>query len=177
MRHLNIKYSFTTERFEHDKPVFVRQMTKIYGTYRHPAHGIGKLLLNLYGTKHSCYIYLEGLDTHLHDNGYIPSEADPCLYHKEVTNGRILIATTVEEFLVTAPTNEDIDTFKHTFATKYRITDLGQPSKFIGWTVKRHATGPIHISEPELIAKALTKAGLADCNPRSTPLPQKPTMR
>lgn len=127
MKHLNIKWTFTTELFANDKPLFVGKMTKFNWTYAHPHHRIGKLLLNLYGTKNPWYIYMEGLDAHLQSHGYTPSEADPFLYHKEVPNGLILIATTVDDFLITASTDKDIEAFKTYFYPSTESTTTVNP--------------------------------------------------
>lgn len=101
-RHLDIKSAFTTETFQHDLPVFVRQLPALNGDYLHPEKRVGKLLLNLYGTKNACFIYLQGLDSHLSSNCYCPCEADPCFYFKDVSQVRILTAATVDYFLLTA---------------------------------------------------------------------------
>lgn len=47
MRHLEIKSAFTSEKFSHDRPVYVHQMKQFDGTYCYPSGRIGKLLLNL----------------------------------------------------------------------------------------------------------------------------------
>lgn len=91
---------------------------------------------------------------HLQQYDYKPFKSDPCIYHKAVTGGRILILSTVDDFLITAPTDAAIAKFKQTLARKYRITDLGVPTTFPGWTIQSAAQGPIHISQPALITKA-----------------------
>lgn len=82
MRHLDIKSAFTTEKFQHDRPVFVRQLLAFNGDYRHPDKRVGKLLLKLYGTENACFIHLQSLYAHLSSNGYRPCEADTCVFFK-----------------------------------------------------------------------------------------------
>lgn len=82
-------------------------------------------MLNLYGTNNYSYIYLEGLYKHLKSHGYTPYDADPCIYFKDRPSGPTLIASTVDDFLFTAPTHADIYHFYNTLKLKYRVTDLG----------------------------------------------------
>lgn len=41
------------------------------------------------------------------------------MYFKDVQNGRIVISTTVDDFLVTGPDDKSIQEFKKILATKY----------------------------------------------------------
>lgn len=136
MRHLEIKSTFTSENFTHDKPVYVHHMKKFDLTYLHLYHRIRKLLFNIYGNNNSCYVNLEGLDSYLHKYNYKLSEANPFLYHKTVPVGCIVITTTVDYFHNTSPTTADIGEFKETLSLKFRITNLGVPRIFFSWTLQ-----------------------------------------
>lgn len=75
--HLDIKSAFTTETYRHEFPVYVRQMRRADNSFTHPQCPIGRLRLNLYGTKPACHIYHAGLDAHLRSLHYSRAEVDP----------------------------------------------------------------------------------------------------
>lgn len=144
MRHLDVKSAFTAEPLQHDRPVFVRHISVLNVYFLHPHKQIDRLLLNLYGTNNAIYIYIQVLDSHLRRHGYILCEWDSCVYFKTVPTGRIFIAATVDDFLVKAPSDAHIDALKHTLSLKYIVTDLGPTTTFLGRTINRNGTGPIH---------------------------------
>lgn len=78
--HLNIKSAFTTEPYEHDRPVYVRQMPRFNSQLTHTERSIGQLRLNIYDKKPAYHIYHTGLNRHLRKQNFSPSEADPFLY-------------------------------------------------------------------------------------------------
>lgn len=172
LNHFDITSAFTHEEYKFAKPVYIRQPRRFDGTLTHPDRPIGRLKLNLYGSKPACNIYHQGLDKHLQAHGYYPTEADPCLYTKTTSSGCVLIAVTIDDFLVTAPAQSDIDQFATVLRIKYTVKDLRTPTRYLGWSITRKGTGPIHISQPSLITKILTSNNMADDNPRSTPLPK-----
>lgn len=174
VRHLDIKLAFTTEKSQQDHPVFVIQIPSFHGEYWHTEKRTVKLIQNLYGTHNACYIYLEGFDAHLRHHGYHPCEENQFFYVKTLPVERIIISSTIDDFLIRSPTNKAIDDFKHMSQLKHLVTHLGAPSTFLGWTILRSVCDPIHIFQPSLISKALEQAGLINCNPRSTPCHKNP---
>lgn len=171
-RHFDIQSAFTHESYNFENPVYVRQPRKFDGSLQHPDKPIGKLKLNLYGSKPACHIYHAGLDTHLQKHQYYPTEADPCLYAKTNLKGTTLIAITIDDFLVTAPKQQYISEFEKIMRMKYKIKNLGAPTRYLGWTITRTDNGPIHLSQSTLIRKILTANKMEDANPRSSPLPR-----
>lgn len=153
LRHLDFSSAFTSEQLYHDREVFVHQMTSFDGSYRHPQKRTGRLFVNLYDTNSSCYNYLQGHDAQLRKHKYYPFDADPCAYYKQLKHGRIIVAATVHDFLMKAPTNRDIEDFKNKLSLKYRAKDLFHPTTVLDYTVSREGNGPIHLSLSTVVAK------------------------
>lgn len=126
LRHLDITSSFTTEIYDHDGPVYLRPMSRLVMNLTYEKFSIGRLRLNLYGTKPACHIYHADLDRHLQRHHFIPSEADPCLYVKRTANGTTLAAVTIDDLLVLAPSEAELAHFTNVLRAKYRVTNLGQ---------------------------------------------------
>lgn len=171
LRAFDISSAYTAEQYTHDRPVYVTQHPLFNGTMMHPNAKYGKLKLNLYGTPSAAATYFNGLRQHLAQHGFVATSSDPCLFiHRSKA---ILVCSTTDDFLVTAPTLEHISHFARTLRSKYHIKELGRPKQHIGWLLT-YANHTIHISQPHLIQKALDKHAMTEANPRSSPLPSKP---
>jgi hypothetical protein len=54
--------------------------------------------------------------------------------------------------------------------------DLGETSFFLGMTISRNpAVGTIHLCQQQYTKELITKYGMSNSNPRSTPWPQAPS--
>lgn len=171
---MEIESAFSTELHQNDKPVYVKQLPKFDGTMTHPSAPIGRLRLNLYGTKPACNIYHDGLDEHLQSNGFTPSPSDPCLYTKRDLTGAMLATATIDNFLIMLATTNHLGTFQQVLESKYKVKNLGPPATYLVWTIHRCDLGQIQASQPTLVAKTLGNAGLSEPNPRPSPLPKIP---
>lgn len=150
----------------------MRQLPAFNGEYRHPNKRILNPSLNRYCENNVCYIYLQRLDAHLRNHGYIPCNLHPLFYFKNLPTDCPVIGATVDNLIVTAPTETHIDSFERILSVKYRVIDLGPPTEFFDCTVHHQGTGPIQLSQRVLISKSLDKYGLIYSNPRSKPLPK-----
>lgn len=83
--------------------------------------------------------------------------------------GTILIAFTVEEFLIVDDHQHLIGTFHYFLATKYTIKRLVRPNIFLGWTISFPSDGRIVISQPSLVLTTIINASIASINGRKTP--------
>lgn len=161
--------AFTFEQYKHRHKVYDQRMQKFDGTFDDPSKTVGILVLNLYDSKPACFIYTPGLDQHIRCHGYIQSKAEPCLYYKNIESGQITVSVTVDDFVITAPTDDDIDSFIEVLKLKYEVKDLGDQSMYLGWTVKKAGPHQTHISQPILIDKLLSKHGYTMTHRRKTP--------
>lgn len=146
--HLYISSAFSTEEYDHYRSLYVHQQPSFDGTLIRPDKPIGRLRLNLYGSKPSGYT---GLSENLTSHFYTPHEAYPCLFTKHVKNGSTTAGITTDDFLITAPNEELINAIQNMLSTKHKVRNLGPPETYLGWTIQKTGTGPIHNSQPDLI--------------------------
>lgn len=132
------------------------------------------LLVNkgLYGLKQSGSLYANDQKEKLMALGFVPSDADECVYIS--ADKRIIVATYVDDGLVCAETQEEIDWVVTELSKHYTIRNLGAPTKFLGLDIHRpDPRGPITVSQGTYARKLLAKFGMADCNPVKTPCDQR----
>ena len=164
----DISSAFLHEQYNHTTPVFIQQLPRFDGTYKHPCRA-GKLIGNLYGTPPASYIYFEALTKFLKTSGYKQANSDPCLFFNNTRKGNIFVTVTIDDFFVAASTTALIDKFYSTLKSRYTIRRLGEPKLFLNWRIERFLNGSIHISQPHTIRAILAKHKLQDCNPKPTP--------
>eukprot|EP00178_Gracilaria_changii_P023027 TRINITY_DN68_c0_g1_i13.p1 TRINITY_DN68_c0_g1~~TRINITY_DN68_c0_g1_i13.p1 ORF type:complete len:1094 (-),score=78.92 TRINITY_DN68_c0_g1_i13:769-4050(-) len=168
LEHFDIKSAYLHEKYEHDRPVYVKQMPNFDGTYRHEGQ-YGKLVGNLYGSPPAAYFYNHGLKKFLTKLGFTSSEHDPCLYIKESPTGNTLVSTTIDDFLILGQTQKHIDELYAQLLQKYKVKRLGKPTRFLGWTVTHLDNGDVHVAQPDAIDAILEQTNMQYSNPSQTP--------
>lgn len=131
-RHIDFFSAFTSQKYSHHHPVFVKHLSRFNGFLTDPGRPVDRLVLNLYRSRTVCHTYTKGLHDLLISNGYYRSHADPCLYFRDCLGERIVEYVKIDDFVVTVPTDEIIDEFIKFFKSKYKITDLRRQQTFIG---------------------------------------------
>src|SRR5271154_4100671 len=132
------------------------------------------LLVNkgLYRLKQSGSLYSEDQKQKLMDLGFIPSEADECVFIS--ADKRITVATYVDDGLVSAETQKEIDWVISELNKHYTVRNLGAPTKFLGLDIHRpDPRGPITVSQGTYARKLLAKFEMQDCNPVKSPCDQR----
>jgi transposase InsO family protein len=128
----------------------------------------------IYGLKQSGSLYAEDQKAKLITLGFTPSDADECIYIS--ADKRIIVATYVDDGLVTAETQEEIDWVISELGKDYTIRNLGPPTKFLGMDISRPQDdphGPITVSQSTYARKLLAKFGMESCNPVKAPCDQR----
>lgn len=94
-------------------------MTQLNNALLSPNKPIGKLVLNLYGTKSVCHRFHQGLVDQLRRNVYRPGSVDQCMFIKPTTKGSMIIRIGIDDFLVSTPKQNEIDLFGQCFGKIY----------------------------------------------------------
>ena len=100
----------------------------------------------------------------------------PMLVRKAVSSqrGKLLVCDSMDDFLTIYPNPQYIsDLFEH-LSSKYKIKRLGPPQMYLNGHIIHSPNGSIHIFQPHTITAILQKLQMFDCNPKHTPLPEKP---
>ena len=132
------------------------------------------LLVNkgLYGLKQSGSLYANDQKNKLMNLGFVPSDADECVFIS--ANKRIIVATYVDDGLVCAETQEEIDWVVTELSKHYTVRNLGAPTKFLGLDISRpDPRGPVTVSQGTYARKLLAKYDMADCNSVKAPCDQR----
>ena len=117
--------------------------------YTDGTNRVGKLNKTLYGLKQSRHEWNNQLDLGLQDFE--------------------IITVWVNDLLLFATTDIEIQCMKKEITSKWRVTDLGEPSKIIGIKIMR-SDDSISISQKQYIDSILRKQGLQHTNSVSTPM-------
>lgn len=75
--HLDIYSEFTAEPYQKRTPVYVKQMPKLGGTRLNTETPLGRLNLNIYGSKPGTHTYYHGLALHILKKGSTHLDSDP----------------------------------------------------------------------------------------------------
>lgn len=170
LEHLDVKSAFLHEKYRYRKPVWVREMARADGSYKH-GRTIGLLKLNLYGNPSGTYYYVDGLLEYLRQVHAQMNQAEVCLIRIEMEEGVLIMAVAVDDFLVTASNAKVMDEFYHVMKAKYDIKRLGRPRRYLGWHFHYAEDGSIALSQRGLIDKTLQDADMLMANGKHTPYP------
>ena len=133
-----------------------------------------KVNKGLYGLKQAGSLYANDQKNKLIALGFTPSEADECVYIS--ADKRIIVATYVDDGLVCADTQGEIDWVISELSKFYSLRNLGTPTKFLGMDISRPADdprGPVTVSQSTYARKLLAKFDMEKCNPVKAPCDQK----
>ncbi len=137
-----------------------------------------KLKKSLYGLKQASLNWFEKLKQGLKDQGFTPSEIDPCLYLKE----NMVLLTYVNDCIIISPSKESINCLiasMHSGPKKFKLTDEGDINKFLGIKITHLDDNSFDLSQPFFINRILNFLGLCknkfktDANSSSTPVAKR----
>lgn len=167
MEHFDITAAYLHEDFRHCTPIYVKRYPNFDGSFIQPTT-TGILKKNFWGTKQAGNIYYQGLEEFLKQHEYEPTKTDPCLFIKASNHDFTIVALTVDDFIVSSTKSTLITDLYNTLTLKYNIKRLGLPTNYLNWHITHNEEG-IHISQPHVIDKILTKLNLNNANSSPTP--------
>ena len=121
----------------------------------------------LYGLKQSPRVWYKTLATFLNGLGFSPLPSDAAIFSK----GNTYIAIYVDDLLIAGPNKPDVQALKHALSQRFKMTDLGPCSYYLGMAVTRDRSRHIiRLNQRAYIKKILKEFGMLDCKPVSTPM-------
>lgn len=129
-----------------------------------------KLKKSIYGLKQSSRCWNVMLDTQLKEMGFAQSKNDPCIYYKTTGKEMFYIGVYVDDIVLAGKTDEDPSVVKNALSRKFDIKDLGELNYFLGIKVEQQESNSIWIGQPAYTENLLTKFGMQDCKPITTPV-------
>src|SRR5258708_5260212 len=130
------------------------------------------LVKTLYRLKQSSHKWNIEFDKKIHQKGFICLQVDPCMYIKRKNDEVAIITIWVDDLLLFTGSNQTMNEMKKDLCSQWEVTDLGEPSKIIGIKITR-SDDVITISQKKSMESILTRQGLEEANPVSTPLDLK----
>jgi hypothetical protein len=131
-----------------------------------------RLLKAIYGLKQAGRQWKKKLDEIMRELGFEKSAADDCLYILR-RDGVIIVVVLVyvDDMTVAGPKLKDVVEFKAELGKRLDITDLGELKYILGIEVIRNrAARTITLNQTAYIVEILSRYGMRDCAPVSTPL-------
>lgn len=99
-----------------------------------------RLRRSIYGLKQSARCWNQRLHAVLQQLGFKQSESDHCLYTKVVGGLQVFLLVYVDDILVACRSSAEIDKITRALKREFDITDLGEPSYFLGLEIQRHTS-------------------------------------
>lgn len=125
---------------------------------------------SIYGLKQAPHCWNNKINDELSRFNFYRTKSDPCLYHKEYTNGdEVLMLLYVDDILIVSNSNERIEEFKQFISNLFEIHDLGEASNYLGIQIYK-IDGVYHINQEKYINKILKKFKLEDAKESVIPL-------
>jgi Reverse transcriptase (RNA-dependent DNA polymerase). len=103
--------------------------------------------------------------------GFEPLDEDPYIL---VLDGEQYIIIYVDNILIAAPTEEDIESFVEELSTRFGTKILGEPSRFLGCKLHRdQMKKTITMSQAGYVPEILANSGFYDGKPIKASVPMK----
>jgi hypothetical protein len=115
-----------------------------------------KLEKNVYGLKDAGRTWHEHLQKGLTERGFTASKVDPCVFYKK----NLILVCYVDDIIALSPKRKNIDTFISSMGEDYDLEDQGDLANYLGLDIQKDHEGNFTITQPHLIQKILTSAGL-----------------
>jgi hypothetical protein len=102
-----------------------------------------------YGLQESGFEWQQELRGYLQnktEGGFERSWVDPNVYYRDTPGGRMWVAVYVDDLLVSVPSHRQYEEFAGALASKYKFTEGGLASHFLGINIDQSVAGEISLS-------------------------------
>jgi hypothetical protein len=100
-----------------------------------------KLHKALYGLRQAPRAWNSKLDSVLHDLGFLRCKSEHGLYTRVKESRRLLVGVYVDDLIILGEPSAEVLKFKEEMKKKFRMSDLGALSYYLGIEVKQGANG------------------------------------
>ena len=126
-----------------------------------------KLRKSIYGLKQAPRCWNHELDQHLKSLKLTQSHSDPCIY--TASDGRIIVAVYVDDIIVAAERESDLNCIKRGIMERFSARDMGELKHFLGLVIDQKDDG-VWIGQPAYTRRVLERLDMSDCKPVATPV-------
>ena len=163
LEQMDVKTAFLYGDVEED--IYVMQPTgfEVEGKSDH----VCKLKKALYSLRQSPRVWYNTLSKYLKELGFEPLFADYSVF----TNGTTIIAVYVDDILLAGPNKVEIQGIKDQLRQKFKMTDLGPCTYYLGMTITRDRPNRIlRLGQAGYIEKFLREHQMWESAPSPTPI-------
>ena len=169
LKHIDLKNAFLHEKYQGNVPLFV-QPTLPFDDTTKDSDTVYRLVKNIYGTPQATRVYTKRAYKLLQAAGYTQLKEDINVFFEITGDSFIIIALTIDDFIVTYSHEHMYDEILRVLRSKYRVKDLGHASNVLGWTVVRNREdGHLHISQRRLCTELLAALNMTHITLSQTP--------
>nr|CAH66624.1 OSIGBa0115A19.5 [Oryza sativa] len=123
----------------------------------------------LYGLKQAPRAWNAKLHNTLISLNFIKSETESAVYVRGTGSSRLIVGVYVDDLIISGAQASEIDFFKEEMKKKFRMSDLGLLSYYLGMEVVQKDDG-VFLSQTAYAAKILEKTGMEGCNSTQVPM-------
>lgn len=124
------------------------------------------LLKALYGLKQSARLWFDTFADEMKELGFFQSHYDHALY---LDHNGTYVAVYVDDLQIVGPDLNLINQLKTDLASRFKMTDLGPSSHYLGMEVMRN-NNTITVTQPVYIDQLLAAHQMSNCNTATTPM-------
>lgn len=135
-------------------------------------HHVCKLVKSLYGLKQAPRNWFLRFTSYIRSLGFQASKADTSLFILHTSTNTAYLLLYVDDIILTANSNQFLSSIILSLCREFSMTDLGPLRHFLGIQVHQTRTG-LFLSQTQYAKDILQQAGMAHCNPVSTPIDTK----
>jgi hypothetical protein len=130
-----------------------------------------RLLKSLYGLKQAPFEWNKSINMQLRACGFIPLDADLCIYILNLGGGLIAIITIHVDNCTIAAHHSLLAQAKAALTSKFQMKDLGEVESILGMEIVRDQPArKLFILMRAYIVEALGLFNMSDCRPVATPM-------
>jgi transposase InsO family protein len=168
VHHLDVKSAFLNGDLA--ETVYVKQAP---GFVKAGAeHKVLRLRKALYGLRQAPRAWNAKLDATLRALGFTRCETEHALYVRRRGKFELIVGVYVDDLIVTGARTADIVDFKRGMANRFRMSDLGALSYYLGIEVKQ-GDSEMRLRQKAYAEKLVERAGMAGCKPCATPMEER----
>ena len=135
----------------------------------------GKVLVvdkSLYGMMQAAFDFQKQMSGAYEALRYYKSIADPCVHSRVNGNEFTVTSTYTDDVFGASSMEEGVAKAKEEIEKCFEIKDVGELGYILGICIDRDkGMGMISLSQSTYLQRVLERFGMADCNPKPTPLP------
>jgi hypothetical protein len=132
-------------------------------------HLVCKLNKALYGLKQAGHEWYTRIDKFLHKTFLKQSFQDGNLYYQKQNGKTVVLVLYVDDLFITGNGISGINQFKHRLKSKFKTTDLGLITKYLGLEFQKSPDGLV-VHQTTYAQNIVDEFGLTNCNPCKSPL-------